>query len=633
MSKISAIVYTSEDLVATLNAILPLTTFKIPVVVVGPHHTEVCRALGCDVYSGGNTFKKYLVAGLRKVKSDLFLFLDGRFSLSNIEFLDEAAELLNVPDVGFVVPSLIKSAGPQSYKRKEKGPISKIAPWCFVGRTQESLRYFESVTSKFSDVRVVMYVSYLMMREGKFSHVIPKYTLEQEGEAKVERIFSDQIKEKLHPVLLFRSHQKGVAPPSEITDLFERVEVCSLFDIPKFKTNELVFILKEGESFGPNLTKSLIDRLCYNPDPFVFAYQFPILKTWDKSHFLVNEVTWEVRAFQALENTTARVLVNPFYFQQLPYECLRTTSVPILKAISNKPETGTVASLKHPTLTIATIMKDEMKNLPTYLSAALPFAAEIILVDTGSSDESKEFALKYNCKVIEADLNKNFSGARNRYLKDASSQWLLHQDLDEIVDYKQIYLMLLKVPVVVDGIQLSVHNLTPQEGTVVFQDALRLIQNPKTWFYSNRVHETLERCATELGKQILRTSDIIIYHLGFLSPRMKEKLAFYKELTTLQLEEEPENPLPYFNLALDLLNDTDEHPENFDVALELLHEAVKLQPSFSLAQYELSRIYCTKALFAIDETLKWVPPDHPMIRLIKAIYKPLKEYTERYIIK
>ncbi|MCD6149073.1 glycosyltransferase [bacterium] len=629
---ITAVTFTSEDVVAFLNTTLPFHIEGIPLVVVGQDQRDLTKVLNCRTYEGGKTFGRKLLAGLEKVETEYFVFVHPKAALSNLDFLGEALKVLSSPEVGFVVPGLPKGVGPQSYKRKDRGALARIAPWCFAFRTEEAITLFEKALKVFQDERIVQLVCYELMKQGRFSYVLPMYTLDMEedfSDLKLDARFRTQ---PLEPVLIYQ-YRRLKDIPSTAKSLFKDVIVCTPLDVPEIDQGKLIFVLREGEDFADIFTLEQLQRMCDNPDPFVFAYQFPVLRTWSDNRYLKDQVTWEIRAFASFEKIAPRILINPYYGQQLPYEGLRPVNVPIIKKVNDLPDNCSIARLRTPTLTIATIMKDEMKNLPTYLGTALPFAQQVILVDTGSQDESLSFAKRFGAEVLETKLDKDFSKARNLYLQRANGTWLLQQDLDEIVDYKQIYAVMLETPENTDAVQLQVHNLTPQEGTVIYQDAIRLVKNPRTWYYSNRVHETFERCATEENRVVSRVNDVVIYHLGFLSPRMKEKLSFYRELINMQLEEEPENPLPYFNLALDLLNEYEEHPENLDVALKLLLQATSLHPSFALAQYEVSRVYCQKALEAIERTLEVVPPQHPMVNAIKKVYGPLKEYTKRYIVR
>lgn len=89
-------------------------------------------------------------------------------------------------------------------------------------------------------------------------------------------------------------------------------------------------------------------------------------------------------------------------------------------------------------LTVGMIVKNEEKHLENCLSAlkklldAVP--SELIIVDTGSTDRSKEIALKYTDKVYDFEWIDDFAAARNYGLKKAKGLWFMQLDADEYLD-------------------------------------------------------------------------------------------------------------------------------------------------------------------------------------------------------
>ena len=65
------------------------------------------------------------------------------------------------------------------------------------------------------------------------------------------------------------------------------------------------------------------------------------------------------------------------------------------------------------TISVCMIVKDEEAVLKRCLSCVKQFADEIIIVDTGSMDSTKEIAKRYTEKIYDYVWNDNFSEARN----------------------------------------------------------------------------------------------------------------------------------------------------------------------------------------------------------------------------
>jgi glycosyltransferase involved in cell wall biosynthesis len=65
-------------------------------------------------------------------------------------------------------------------------------------------------------------------------------------------------------------------------------------------------------------------------------------------------------------------------------------------------------------ITLAMIAKNEERNIERCLCSALGLAEELIVVDTGSSDRTKEIAINCGAKVFDFPWIDDFSAARNR---------------------------------------------------------------------------------------------------------------------------------------------------------------------------------------------------------------------------
>jgi len=82
-------------------------------------------------------------------------------------------------------------------------------------------------------------------------------------------------------------------------------------------------------------------------------------------------------------------------------------------------------------ISLAMIVKNEEKYLARCLRSAAAMVDEIIVVDTGSTDQTREIALEYGAKLFHFEWCDDFSAARNYALKQASGDWLLVLDADE----------------------------------------------------------------------------------------------------------------------------------------------------------------------------------------------------------
>lgn len=88
-----------------------------------------------------------------------------------------------------------------------------------------------------------------------------------------------------------------------------------------------------------------------------------------------------------------------------------------------------------PLLSVGMIVKNEAANLPNCLDALAPLTnaipVELIVVDTGSTDGTKEIAAQYTNKVYDFPWINDFAAARNETLKHAAGEWYMFLDADE----------------------------------------------------------------------------------------------------------------------------------------------------------------------------------------------------------
>jgi len=82
-------------------------------------------------------------------------------------------------------------------------------------------------------------------------------------------------------------------------------------------------------------------------------------------------------------------------------------------------------------LSVAMIVKNEQKNLPRCLESLKGLFAELIVVDTGSLDQTVKIAKDYGAKVYHHLWEDNFAKHRNQSFSYATGDWIFQIDADE----------------------------------------------------------------------------------------------------------------------------------------------------------------------------------------------------------
>jgi glycosyltransferase involved in cell wall biosynthesis len=198
------------------------------------------------------------------------------------------------------------------------------------------------------------------------------------------------------------------------------------------------------------------------------------------------------------------------------------------------------------------IVKNEEANLPACLPCVADLVDEMILVDTGSTDRTKEVALGLGARVFDFPWIDDFAAARNECLRHASGGWIFILDSDERLDEEnRRRLGELFANLTEKNAAYMMKQVSPSKthtGSIAY-DHVRLFPNhPKVrWRY--RVHEQILPAIEEQGIKVKRT-DIRIVHTGF----QEAALDAFKDqrnlrLLHLQNDEQPDDPFTLFNLA------------------------------------------------------------------------------------
>lgn len=87
----------------------------------------------------------------------------------------------------------------------------------------------------------------------------------------------------------------------------------------------------------------------------------------------------------------------------------------------------------NPTISLVMIVKNEERTLLRCLESASKYVDEIIIVDTGSKDQTTEIARDFGAKIYNFQWVDDFSEARNYALDQTSCDWCLVLDADEYI--------------------------------------------------------------------------------------------------------------------------------------------------------------------------------------------------------
>jgi len=165
------------------------------------------------------------------------------------------------------------------------------------------------------------------------------------------------------------------------------------------------------------------------------------------------------------------------------------------------------------------IVKDEHDNLARCLESIEGFADEIVVYDTGSSDDTVAIARAAGAEVYRGYWDDDFGRARNDALEHCRGQWIVWVDADESLvcdDRASVRERLRNLTSEIEGYIVLIENLNRNEAAVSFtHPACRLFRRAYgNW--SGHLHEIIvPRAGTsELARE--RETEVTISHRGYL---------------------------------------------------------------------------------------------------------------------
>ncbi len=164
------------------------------------------------------------------------------------------------------------------------------------------------------------------------------------------------------------------------------------------------------------------------------------------------------------------------------------------------------------TISVCMIVKNEEKVLARCLDSLQGLADEIIVVDTGSTDNTKQIAARYTDKIYDFAWDHDFSAARNYSFSKATMDYIYVADADEVIDdQNRRRFLLLKQELLpeIEIVQMKYVNQLAFNTTYNFDKEYRpkLYKRVRNFIWVDPIHESV------LLSPVVYDSDIEIMHL------------------------------------------------------------------------------------------------------------------------
>lgn len=148
------------------------------------------------------------------------------------------------------------------------------------------------------------------------------------------------------------------------------------------------------------------------------------------------------------------------------------------------------------TISLCMIVKNEEETLARCLSSVAGVVHEINIVDTGSTDRTKEIAATFGARVFDFEWVNDFAAARNFAFKQGTCEYLLWLDADDVLlpeDAAKLSTLIHALPFHADAVSMPYHLAKDEYGNIT--NSLRrnrLVRRSKNFQWIGIVHEYLE---------------------------------------------------------------------------------------------------------------------------------------------
>ncbi len=200
------------------------------------------------------------------------------------------------------------------------------------------------------------------------------------------------------------------------------------------------------------------------------------------------------------------------------------------------------------------IAKNEAERLSRCLTSVADLVAEMLVVDTGSTDDSKAVAARLGARVVDFPWVDDFSAARNESIRHARGDWIFWLDGDEDLDEVNRQRLRTLFAGLRDEKAAYVMRQVSESagGSSLAVAQVRLFRNDPAIRWDYRVHEQILLSLRRAGHR-LDWTDVAIRHWGYQESTLSAaKLERNLRLLRLQQAERPDDPVTLYHLGLAL---------------------------------------------------------------------------------
>jgi Flp pilus assembly protein TadD len=188
-------------------------------------------------------------------------------------------------------------------------------------------------------------------------------------------------------------------------------------------------------------------------------------------------------------------------------------------------------------VSLTVIAKNEASNIEVCIAPVKDLVDEVVVVDTGSTDDTVEIAQRLGARVFHFPWQDSFAAARNEAIEHALGDWIFVLDADDrIVPSERDKLRALFASLGDENVGWTFRcvNLAIDGGIGTELEQFRLFRRRPDIRWRYRAHEQIAPAILETGARLAPTG-IRIAHVGYVDPDLVEK-KFERNLRLIEMD-------------------------------------------------------------------------------------------------
>ncbi len=300
------------------------------------------------------------------------------------------------------------------------------------------------------------------------------------------------------------------------------------------------------------------------------------------------------------------------------------------------------------TISLCMITKNEENYLEQCIDSVKDIVDEIIIVDTGSTDKTKETAKKLGAKIFDFKWTDDFSAARNESLKHATKDWILVLDADEVLEKNHLNKIIELIGNKNDcaGFALEQRSYIKHffEGALKNNSSFELVKNYPFYIphflvrlfknylgihFKHKIHELAEDTIIEKNLKYKKI-DVAIHHFGSVKDEnvINEKTEQYSKIILKQLEENSKSARYNYQAARMYLGRNE-----FSNALKYFEKTAKIDTNYKLVFSEIAKIYLqmndkNRAIEYFKKSVQQHPDNPSPANNLAVVYMSIGKFNE-----